>query len=444
MKKIIDFFLIQSKDKPYIIQQKTRAITWINLISVVLIIVNMFIKMSISDSNSLQDYGVYIALISASILNLFIIRSREFKFAGNFFATSMLIIEIIAVAFIKETNGSFMPYIASFFIISVFFVAGALFSSKIVLFINGFITITGIVWIYMMFPYEYPEYVKQVMLSSIFGIIGLVLTLYFFIHISINAQKITNRDAELISVQNNKLEGIMNAIRESSTMQEELSEKVNASTDRLSTSASVQAANIQEMSFSVTEVTDSIVNSAANIEQTSDITKKTTKLIKRSNEALSRVFTSVSDISSKIGVIDEIARQTNLLALNAAIEAARAGQAGKGFSVVAAEVKKLAERSQEAAKHIVSLVNEGISISDQAGTYLSQMINEVEKSFEYILKVSESTSKQKLSVEQINLGMVEINKVAQENASISDNLATLVVTLNDNALRLKELLAENN
>ena len=443
MKKLMDFFLIRSKNQPYIIQQKTRAVVLINLLAMLMVIVNMIILVSISDSFSVKGYSVYIILISVSIINLFVLRNIEFKFAGNFFAISVLLAEIFAVAFFKETHGSFMPYIASFFIISLFFVAGALFSTKLVLFINGFIAIVGILGIYMNFQGEYPEFVKVILLSCIFGIIGLVLTLYFFIHISIKSQKLTNENAALIFMQNKKLEDIMIAIKESSAMQEELSKKVNASTENISASASEQASNIEEMSASVEEITNSIINSADNIKQTSNITKKTTKLIKRSDKALSRVFTSISDINNKIGIIDEIARQTNLLALNAAIEAARAGKAGKGFSVVASEVKNLAERSQEAAKHIVSLVNEGLSVSDQAGKYLSEMINDIEKSFDYIFKVSESTTEQKFSVEQINTGMLEINKVAQYNAQISEDLASLVVVLNDNAIKLRELLANN-
>jgi len=440
MKKLINYFAVKSIDKPYIIQQKTKAIVWIDTIAILLIVINMIISSIISGEFSFQKYAIHFILVIVGILNLIIVRSFEFKFAGNFFAISILLTEILSVAFFKQSGGSFMPYIASFFIISVFYVAGSIFVSKRVLFLNGFIVILGIIGIYLLFPGEYPEFVKEIILYSIFGQIGLVLSMYFIIHISIQAQKTTNRDSKLISEQNIKLEGIMNTIKEALTTQEKLSEEIDSSSDSLSSSASEQAANIEEMSSSIEEVTNSIVQSADNANQTADVTKRTTELIKKSDQALSKVFTSVSDISDKIGIIDEIAQQTNLLALNAAIEAARAGQAGKGFSVVAAEVKNLAERSQEAAKHIVNMVNKGISVSDEAGTYLSQMINDVEKSFEYILKISESTTEQKLSVEQINSGMNEINNVAQENASISENLASLVEVLNENTLKMKGLL----
>lgn len=84
-------------------------------------------------------------------------------------------------------------------------------------------------------------------------------------------------------------------------------------------------------------------------------------------------------ISEKIQVINEISRQTNLLALNAAIEAARAGEQGKGFAVVAAEVRKLAERSQSAASEIITLTKNSVSVAEDAGKLLEQIVPEIRK-----------------------------------------------------------------
>ncbi|MCP4103929.1 MAG: hypothetical protein GY749_00090 [Desulfobacteraceae bacterium] len=87
----------------------------------------------------------------------------------------------------------------------------------------------------------------------------------------------------------------------------------------------------------------------------------------------------MKDISDKIHIIEEIARQTNMLALNAAIEAARAGEQGMGFSVVAAEIRRLAEQSQKAAEEINSLSVSDVEISGQAAKIIEQIISAGDK-----------------------------------------------------------------
>ncbi len=437
--KLIEYFTQKAENAPHMIKQKTKAIVIVNLLAMSLVLINIIIFSIISNKFLFSKFYVHYMLISVGIVSLIVVKNFEYKFAGNFFAIAILAVEIIAVAFFKENNGSFMPYIASYFIITVFYIAGSIFASKNILFLNGLMAILGIIGIYLMHQDLVSEGIKPIVINSIFSILGSVMALYFIYFLSSSSQKITELHSQKVDKQNKQLQEIIQELQKSVKIQRELSQKLQNTIINLSNNASGQAANIEEMTSTIENLTLSINNNAEYAGNTSEITENSKKLIKKSDLALSRVFNSISDISSQIGIINEIARQTNLLALNAAIEAARAGTAGKGFSVVAAEVKKLAEKSQEAAKQIVSLVNEGIALSDQAGTYMSQMVNEVDKSFNYILQISESIGLEKEGINQINSGMQIINTMAQEISRISENINSLSSILNENSEKLKKL-----
>lgn len=123
----------------------------------------------------------------------------------------------------------------------------------------------------------------------------------------------------------------------------------------LSTDTSSQAAAAEEIAASVEEASASLRRAADNARDTDRLSTQTATDAREAGAAVAHAIDSMRTISTKIGIIEEIARQTNLLALNAAIEAARAGESGKGFAVVAQEVRKLAERSQAAAVEIIGL-----------------------------------------------------------------------------------------
>jgi len=165
-------------------------------------------------------------------------------------------------------------------------------------------------------------------------------------------------------------------------------------------------------------------------------------VVRRSERLLKRVITSVRDISSRIHVIHEIARQTDILSLNAAIEAARAGSAGRGFTVVANEVKKLAESSKIAAKDIVSLVNEGLSVSDQATDYLKAIVENSEHTGKLMLKIADALIEQKNSISQINEAMALINQAAQNNAEVVVSLSDQVEVMKTNSELQRELFKD--
>ncbi|MEL6560901.1 MAG: methyl-accepting chemotaxis protein [Bacteroidota bacterium] len=194
------------------------------------------------------------------------------------------------------------------------------------------------------------------------------------------------------------------------------------------------AASVEEVSSALEQMGITISNNSEYATETMNKSKLVVERIKEVGKIAGEELRTMKDVSEKIAVINEIANQTNLLALNAAVEAARAGDHGKGFSVVAKEIRKLAEKSKGASEEIHLLVSNSFNLSSRTNQNLNETIEEVVNSTRLMNMISDMSLEQKISVEQINSAMRDLNRNSQENniaANQLSNYANQLTSMSD-------------
>ena len=219
--------------------------------------------------------------------------------------------------------------------------------------------------------------------------------------------------------------------------------QIASASQALAQSVSDHASFLQDTSLSSRTIIDLTHRNAQDTQAAAREMELVDTRIHESNTALEQMSASMSEIrassdkiSKIIQVIDEIAFQTNSLALNAAVEAARAGDAGAGFSVVADEVRSLAQRSAQAAKDTAPLIEESIARSNAGAQQLAEVT-------EVIYSVTESAAKVKALVDQVNLGSKEqargIEQVSKAIDLMSSVTSTSAATSEDSAAATQDL-----
>ena len=233
------------------------------------------------------------------------------------------------------------------------------------------------------------------------------------------------------------------------------SEQVSSGSQNLAQGTTEQAASVEELTGMMREISDQAYRNSRDAQEASEKAQMVKENATESSRSMQEMVKAMAEISGKsdeirkiVKTIEDFSFQTNILALNAAVEAARAGDRGKGFSVVANEVRSLANQSSAASKSTAALiqsslqaVENGRRIANETDNALAEVVSGIDNVSELLFHITDASSKQFDANRQVTENINLISEVVQTNSATAEECAAASEELASQAQLLKELVS---